>query len=253
MSVWEALRSWIASTIFFIYYAISTILFGILAPFATVLLPKNFRQPVLNLHNKGLLFVFRVLCGVKVEIIGRENIDKKRPVVLVANHQSEWETYVLQVLMAPVSTVLKKELLAVPFFGWGLRMVQPIAIDRSQKTNALKQIISQGKERLEDGRSVLIFPEGTRIAPNEEQAFNKGAAMLATSANVPILPVVHNAGYTWPGKRWRKFPGSIRVVIGPVIESEGKKTSALHEEMDAWMRAEMAKLPKGNALFSDEN
>jgi len=246
MNVWESLRSWVGSIIFFIYYAVSTIFFGVLAPFATVLLPKNFRQPVLNLHNKGLLFVFRIFCGVKIEIIGRENIDKNRPVVLVANHQSEWETYVLQVLMAPVSTVLKKELLAVPFFGWGLRMVQPIAIDRSQKTNALKQIISQGKERLGDGRSVLIFPEGTRIAPNAEQAFNKGAAMLATSANVPILPVVHNAGYTWPGKRWRKFPGSIRVVIGPMIESEGKKTSVLHDEMDVWMRTEMAKLPKGN-------
>lgn len=246
MNIWESSRSWIGSTVFFIYYMVSTLVFGILAPFATVLLPKAYRQPVLNLHNKGLLFVFRVACGVKVEIIGLEHINKNRPVVLVANHQSEWETYVLQVLMAPVSTVLKKELLSVPFFGWGLRMVQPIAIDRSQRTNALKQIISQGKERLDDGRSVLIFPEGTRIAPNEEQAFNKGAAMLATSAGVPILPVVHNAGYTWPGKRWRKFPGSIRVVIGPIIESEGKKTSALHEEMDVWMRAEMAKLPKGN-------
>ncbi|MCV2404062.1 1-acyl-sn-glycerol-3-phosphate acyltransferase [Marinomonas sp. C2222] len=225
---------------------ISTIAFGALAPIATLLLPKNARQPVLNLHNKGLLFIFRVACGVKVEVVGLENINKARPSVLVANHQSEWETYILQVLFAPISTVLKKELLSVPFFGWGLRMVQPIAIDRSQRTNALKQIISQGKERIEDGRSVLIFPEGTRIAPNEEQAFNKGAAMLATSANAPILPVVHNAGYTWPGRRWRKFPGSIRVVIGPVIESEGKKTSALHEEMDTWMRAEMAKLPKGN-------
>jgi 1-acyl-sn-glycerol-3-phosphate acyltransferase len=249
MSVFESARSWISSIVFFVYYAVSTILFGVLAPLATVLLPKNARQPVLNLHNKGLLFVFRTLCGVKIEIVGRENIDKSRPVVLVANHQSEWETYVLQVLMAPVSTVLKKELLSVPFFGWGLRMVQPIAIDRSQKTNALKQIISQGKERLEDGRSVLIFPEGTRIAPNEVEAFNKGAAMLATSANVPILPVVHNAGYTWPGRRWRKHSGSIRVVIGPVIESEGKKTSVLHEEMDTWMRAEMAKLPKGNSTL----
>ncbi|WP_328797749.1 lysophospholipid acyltransferase family protein [Marinomonas vulgaris] len=245
----ESLRSWVGSVFFALYYMVSTILFGVLAPFATILLPKNARQPVLNLHNKGLLFVFRVACGVKVEIIGREHINKNRPVVLVANHQSEWETYVLQVLMAPVSTVLKKELLSVPFFGWGLRMVQPIAIDRSQKTNALKQIISQGKERLEDGRSVLIFPEGTRIAPNEVEAFNKGAAMLATSANVPILPVVHNAGYTWPGRRWRKFPGTIRVVIGEVIESEGKKTSALHEEMDVWMRAEMAKLPKGNDIL----
>ena len=249
MGVLGSLRSWIGSIVFILYYIVSTILFGVLAPFATVLLPKDFRQPVLNMHNKGLLFVFRVVCGVKVEIIGKENIDKNRPVVLVANHQSEWETYVLQVLMAPVSTVLKKELLSVPFFGWGLKMVQPIAIDRSQKTNALKQIIAQGKERLEDGRSVLIFPEGTRIAPNEAEAFNKGAAMLATSANVPILPVVHNAGYTWPGRRWRKFPGTIRVVIGEVIESEGKKTSALHDEMNVWMRSEMAKLPKGNDIL----
>jgi len=249
MGVLGSLRSWIGSIVFILYYIVSTILFGVLAPFATVLLPKNFRQPVLNMHNKGLLFVFRIVCGVKVEIIGKENIDKNRPVVLVANHQSEWETYVLQVLMAPVSTVLKKELLSVPFFGWGLKMVQPIAIDRSQKTNALKQIIAQGKERLEDGRSVLIFPEGTRIAPNETEAFNKGAAMLATSANVPILPVVHNAGYTWPGRRWRKFPGTIRVVIGEVIESEGKKTSALHDEMNVWMRSEMAKLPKGNDIL----
>lgn len=246
MGVLESLRSWLGSIVFFAYYMISTIVFGALAPIATLLLPKNARQPVLNLHNKGLLFVFRVTCGVKVEVVGLENINQNRPSVLVANHQSEWETYILQVLFAPISTVLKKELLSVPFFGWGLRMVQPIAIDRSQRTNALKQIISQGKERIEDGRSVLIFPEGTRIAPNEEQAFNKGAAMLATSANAPILPVVHNAGYTWPGRRWRKFPGRIRVVIGPVIESEGKKTSVLHDEMDAWMRKEMAKLPKGN-------
>ncbi|WP_233402884.1 lysophospholipid acyltransferase family protein [Marinomonas transparens] len=240
-----SLRSRVGSIIFFVYYMLSTALFGILAPIATLLLPKDYRQPVLNQHNKGLLFVFRIFCGVKVEIIGREHIDKNRPVVLVANHQSEWETYVLQVLMAPVSTVLKKELLSVPFFGWGLKMVQPIAIDRSKRTNALKQIISQGKERLEDGRSVLIFPEGTRIKPTEEKEFNKGAAMLATSAKVPILPVVHNAGYAWPSKSFFKFPGSIRLVIGPVIESEGKKTSELHDEMSAWMRAEMAKLPKG--------
>lgn len=207
MGLCQSLRSWIGSSIFFVYYMLSTMLFGALAPLATLLLPKALRQPVLNLHNKGLLFMFRVLCGVKVEFVGLENIDRQRAFVLVANHQSEWETYLLQVLMAPVSTVLKKELLSVPFFGWGLRMVQPIAIDRSQRTNALKQIISQGKERIEDGRSVLIFPEGTRIAPNKTQAFNKGAAMLATSAKAPILPVVHNAGYTWPGKKWRKFPG----------------------------------------------
>lgn len=244
MSLGASLRSWLGSSVFFVYYIASTILFGGLAPLATLLLPKDYRQPVLNLHNRGLLFLFRYLCGVKVEIIGTENINKARPFVLVANHQSEWETYLLQVLMAPVSTVLKKELLSVPFFGWGLKMVQPIAIDRAKRTNALKQIMAQGKERLEDGRSVLIFPEGTRTKPTEEKEFNKGAAMLATSAKAPILPVVHNAGYAWPSKSFFKFPGTIRVVVGPLIESEGKKTTELHAEMEQWMRAEMAKLPK---------
>ncbi|MGO3345479.1 MAG: lysophospholipid acyltransferase family protein [Marinomonas sp.] len=239
------LRSWISSPIFFVYYMLSTLLFGAIGPLSIVLLPERYRQPLLNVHNRGLLCMFCWLCGVKVEIIGREHIPKNRPVVLVANHQSEWETYMLQILIAPVTTVLKKELLSIPFFGWGLRMVNPIAIDRSKRTNALKQIMSQGKERLENGTSVLIFPEGTRTKPTEEKEFNKGAAMLATSAKAPILPVVHNAGYAWPSKSFFKFPGSIRLVIGPVIESEGKKTSELHNEMEQWMRAEMAKLPNG--------
>ncbi|GAB3479355.1 lysophospholipid acyltransferase family protein [Marinomonas epiphytica] len=243
MSVFSSIRIWLGSIVFSIYYTVSTLIFGVLAPIAGLLLPIRHRQPVLNNHNKGVLFVLRVFCGVKVEIIGAENIDKGRSMVVVANHQCEWETYILQIMMAPISTVLKKELLSIPFFGWGLKMVQPIAIDRSKRTNALKQILSQGKERLESGRSVLIFPEGTRTPPGKEQAFNKGAAMLATSADVAILPMVHNGAYCWPSKRFLKYPGTIKLVVGPAIESKGKKTGEVHAEMENWMRAEMAKLP----------
>ena len=235
----KTLRSWIGSAFFGVSYILSTAIFGIIAPPIAICLPGIHRQKVLNVHNAILLFLFRVFCGVKINVQGRENLVKGTTYVIVANHQSEWETYFIQVLVTPLSTVLKKELLSVPFFGWGLRMVQPIAIDRRQKTNALKQIMKQGKERLLGGRSVVIFPEGTRVPVGEEKSFNKGAAMLATSANRSILPIVHNAGEVWPGKKWLKTPGTINVIIGEAIEAEGKKTNDLHEEMEVWMRKNM--------------
>ncbi|MBM6552335.1 lysophospholipid acyltransferase family protein [Marinomonas ostreistagni] len=243
MTPHNSLRSLIGSVLFAVCYGILTGFTGLLAPLVAWMLPKKWRQPVLNVHNHILLFLFRVICGVKVEIIGREHLPEGRAVVLASNHQSEWETYLLQVLKTPISTVLKKELLSIPFFGWGLRMVQPIAIDRAKKAGALKQILKQGKERLKDGRSVLIFPEGTRTPPGSERAFNKGAAMLAASAQAPILPLVHNAGHVWPGRTWRRYPGTITVVIGPLIEVDGKDTGQIHEEMETWMRAAMRQHP----------
>lgn len=245
MSVWMSLRSSLGSGIFAVFYTVMTVFSGLVAPVVAMFFPGKHRQKVLNLHNWTLLKLLRILCGVKVNIQGKENLIKGRPVVLVSNHQSEWETYFLQVLVTPLSTVLKKELLSIPFFGWGLRMVQPIAIDRGQPTSALKQILKQGKERLLGGRSVLIFPEGTRVQPGEQKAFNKGAAMLATSAGVPILPMVHNGGHCWPGKKWRKYPGTIQVIIGPAIPSEGKKTGELHQEMEDWMRQHMEQIELG--------
>ncbi|MEC8483658.1 MAG: lysophospholipid acyltransferase family protein, partial [Pseudomonadota bacterium] len=182
----NSLRALLGSTLFAICYGVLTGFTGLLAPVLAWVLPPSWRQPVLNVHNHILLFLFRVVVGVKIEVIGRENLPaKNQPVVLAANHQSEWETYLLQVLKTPISTVLKQELLSIPFFGWGLKMVQPIAIDRSKRAGALKQILKQGKERIQAGRSVLIFPEGTRTIPGKERDFNKGAAMLAASAKTP--------------------------------------------------------------------
>ena len=240
----NSLRALLGSILFAICYGVLTGFTGLLAPVLAWVLPSSWRQPVLNVHNHILLYLFRVVVGVKIEVIGRENLPaKNQPVVLAANHQSEWETYLLQVLKTPISTVLKQELLSIPFFGWGLKMVQPIAIDRSKRAGALKQILKQGKERIRAGRSVLIFPEGTRTIPGKERDFNKGAAMLAASAKTPILPVVHNAGHVWPGRTWRRYPGTITVVIGSLIDVEGKDTNQIHEEMETWMRETMRKHP----------
>lgn len=235
----QNIRAWTGSILFSISYIGSTAFFGLISPPIAICLPGIHRQKVLNVHNAILLYSFRIFCGVKVNIEGRENLVKGRSYVVVSNHQSEWETYFIQLLITPLSTVLKKELLAVPFFGWGLRMVQPIAIDRNQKANALKQILKQGKERLLGGRSVLIFPEGTRVKAGDHKSFNKGAAMLATSANSPILPIAHNAGEVWPGKKWLKVPGTINVVIGEAFDAENKSTNDLHNEVESWMRNSM--------------
>lgn len=238
----SVVRSWAGSILFGLGYLVSTVFFGLVMPIIAIFVSGSNRQKILSVHNRVIIYLFRIFCGVTVNVQGRENIQKGKSYVVVANHQSEWETHFLQVLMMPLVTVLKKELLAIPFFGWGLRMVQPIAIDRKQKTNALKQIMSQGKERLAGGRSVLIFPEGTRVDIGENKEFNKGAAMLATSAGAPILPIVHDAGRTWPGRKWLKKPGVINVVIGAPIEVEGKKTGEVHQEMETWMREQMLRL-----------
>src|SRR5690606_24361010 len=117
-------------------------------------------------------------------------------------------------------TVLKQELLAIPLVGSVLRQVRPIAIDRSRPAQALKQMVRQGKERLVEGNWVLIFPEGTRVAPGTVQKFNKGGAMLASQAEVPIVPVAHTAGGCWPPGTLIKRPGVIKVRIGAPSRSE---------------------------------
>jgi 1-acyl-sn-glycerol-3-phosphate acyltransferase len=154
----------------------------------------------------------------------------------MANHQSQWETFYLQLLVSPQATILKRELLWVPFFGWGLALLKPIAIDRSKGSQALKTVLKVGQERLAEGISVVIYPEGTRQPPGTLGSFNAGGAMLATRAGVEILPVVHNSGDCWPGRSLLRLPGTIRLRIGAPIPSTGKSSKALTAEVESWIR-----------------
>lgn len=170
----------------------------------------------------------KIICGISYEVIGGENIPAG-PAVYLAKHQSAWETVIFPSIFPPYMWVLKRELFYIPVFGWCLKALGHIGIDREMGIISLKQINSEGTRLLKEGFSVIIFPEGTRIAPGEMGEFNPGGVSLALKAGVPIVPVTHNAGLFWRRKEFAKRPGKITVVIDEPILTEGLSPSSRKE------------------------
>ncbi len=185
-----------------------------------------------------MLFLLRVICGIRYRVIGAEHIPQT-PSIVLSKHQSAWETLAFQQIFPPQVWVLKKELLLVPFFGWGLAMTSPIAINRSSKKAALKQIVEQGKDRLKQGFWIVVFPEGTRIAPGKKGRYGIGGAWLATHTGAPVVPVAHNAGHFWGKNALIKLPGTITVSIGAPIDPTGMEPGDLNARVESWIETEM--------------
>jgi len=204
-------------------------------------LPYKPRAKYIRQWNFFALFLAKHLVGVKVELRGAENIPDF-PCVIMSKHQSQWETFYLQTVFPMMCTILKKELLEIPFFGWGLRKLEPIAIDRSNPKQALRAIQKTGLQRLAQGRSVLIFPEGTRMPFGEKGNYARSGASLAVEARVPILPIAHNAGYCWPSDEFLKKRGTIIVSMGPLINAEGKTSREVTQEVERWIENECGRL-----------
>lgn len=173
-------------------------------------------------------------CGVRYRVIGRENLPTN-PVVVLSKHQSTWETLVFQELFPPLVWVMKRELLWLPLFGWGLALGRPIAIDRKAGRRAMEQMLRQGKQRLADGLWVVIFPEGTRTRPGERARYRPGGALLAVQAGVPVLPVAHNAGELWGKKQFLKRTGTITIAIGPLIPTAGRDWASVLKDAEDWI------------------
>lgn len=183
----------------------------------------------------------RVLCGIRYEVIGRENIPAE-PHLILAKHSSTFETLALNDLFTPISFVAKKELLKLPFFGWGFALASPITIDRSAGSLAMQRMVEQGRDRLAHGFWIVIFPEGTRIKAGTRSKYKSGGARLAIGMERPILPIAHNAGYLWPKGVWGKIPGTVTISIGPAIPSTGREPMELTAEVEQWIEAEVARL-----------
>ncbi len=181
------------------------------------------------------------MCGIDYKVEGRENIPDGSAIIF-CKHQSTWETYALQLLFPPQCWVLKRELMWVPFFGWGMAMLRPISIDRSSGRKAIKQITEQGIQRLEDGIWIVIFPEGTRVPPGVHKRWGVGGSLLAAKASVPVVPVVHNAGEFWGRGSFVKRSGTIHVIIGEPIQTEGLSASEINQRGEAWMDEAMARI-----------
>ncbi|MBV0933869.1 1-acyl-sn-glycerol-3-phosphate acyltransferase [Marinobacterium sp. A346] len=218
-----------------------TIVFSAICLIIGPLLPFRARFRFLTLINYFYIAWLRICCGVKVRVSGREHLPTEGSYVVIANHQSEWETLYFQLLVRPQAVVLKQELLRIPFFGWALALLKPIALDRSKRRGALKQLLEQGKARLADGIPLLIFPQGTRVPVGQLGKWNKGGAMLAVSSEVPMIPVAHNAGLFWPGKSFIKYPGTIEVAVGPAIATQGKSVEEVHQIASEWLETTMRK------------
>ena len=227
----------IRSVIFVILSGLLAVLHAPLVFLTAPFLSFEQRYRFVNIWSVVIMWLLRHLNRVRIEVEGREHIPKDRGVVVMSNHQSPWETFYLQLLVSPQATILKKELLWIPFFGWGLALLKPIAIDRSAGTQALKIIVKEGAARLADGISVMIFPEGTRQPPGTIGHFNSGGAMLATRSGADVLPVAHNSGDCWPARSVMRYPGTIRLVIGAPIPSSGKSAKALTAEVERWITA----------------
>jgi 1-acyl-sn-glycerol-3-phosphate acyltransferase len=179
--------------------------------------------------------------GIGYEVEGEENVPGY-PVILMAKHQSAWETLYMESRFPPQCWIVKKELLWLPFVGWSLMAIRCIAIDRSSGQSAREQIVEQGAQRIKQGMWVSIFPEGTRIAPGKVGRYGIGGALLATRTGTPILPIAHNAGEYWPRYAFRKRPGTIRVVIGPPIQTAGRDVLSVNTEVQAWIEGQMRRI-----------
>ncbi len=188
------------------------------------------------------LWVLKRVCRIDYKIEGAENIKKDCNGIVMCKHQSTWETFFLLGVFNCPAVILKKELLRIPFFGWGLAMISPIAIDRNNKTSAMEQITKQGRQQLEEGRWVLVFPEGTRVATGQVGRYHLGGARLAVNTGYPILPIAHNAGRVWPRRKFIKRPGTVHMVIGPFIETKNRTPDEVLDEVKNWIEGTMVKI-----------
>ncbi|MBT5032797.1 MAG: 1-acyl-sn-glycerol-3-phosphate acyltransferase [Proteobacteria bacterium] len=217
----------------------------LVVPFGLLALPLHpvKRSRILGWCAHLVIPWLRFTCGISHRIDGLNNIPN-RPCVLLVKHQSAWETFALQTIFPPQTWVLKKELLYIPVFGWGLWASRPIAIDRSTKLNALDQVVVQGIRVLAEGRWVVVFPEGTRVPYGQKKKYNAGGAKLAIEAGVPIIPVAHNAGRLWGKRSFLKSPGVINVAIGQPIMTDAENPRELTRQAENWIENKLKEWAK---------
>lgn len=228
------------STLFALALVVVTPPYALFA-LATFPLPRQLRYRIISGWSRLVVRLARLICGIRWRVEGREHLPA-HPAVILAKHQSAWETLAFQEIFPPQVLVLKKELLWIPFFGWGLALMSPIAIDRANGRTALRDIARRGKERLAQGFWVVIFPEGTRVRVGDKRAYHQGGAWLAAQCGVPVVPVAHNAGRLWPRNAFLKRAGNVTVRIGPAIPTSGREAKQISADAEAWIEGQQQTL-----------
>jgi len=220
------------SLLYFVGSIISIIVITVCGLFL-VISPYPYRQKFLSQWAIFCIWWLKVTLNITINIKGKENINNS-PCVIISNHQSTWESLAFQTIFPAHTWVIKQELLWLPIFGWSLALLKPIVINRGEKLNAIKKIIKQGADRLSDGISVVVFPEGTRQPYNQLGEYQNGGAAIAKKSGYDIIPVYHNAGKIWPKGSFIKKPGVITIVIGEAVSSSSMTSSGITEKIRNW-------------------
>jgi 1-acyl-sn-glycerol-3-phosphate acyltransferase len=225
-----------ASLIYTTFFLLFTFVYGVLFCIVALFLPFRARFALARIWAGTLLFALKVICRLDFRVEGAGNLPAEPSIALI-KHSSSWETFAQAWLLPPQAWVLKRELTWIPFVGWGIRLLRGIAIDRGAGAAAVRQMIDQGRKRLADGIWIVVFPEGTRMAPGQTRRYGVGGAVVASETGALVVPVAHNAGYFWPRRGLMKKPGTIRVVIGKPIVTKGRDPREINEEAQRFIEA----------------
>ena len=225
------------SVLFLLGAVVVTSFYGVLVP-ASRVVGRRAPFATARAYTTVMLRWVEMSCGIRYEVRGWENVPKG-PAIIMSKHQSAWETLFIESRFPDQCWIVKKELLWLPFVGWGLMAIRCLAIDRSSGNTAREQIVQQGAQRLKEGLWVTIFPEGTRIAPGKRGRYGIGGALLGTRTGAPILPIAHNAGEFWGRYAFKKRAGVVKVVIGPLIETAGRDVVSVNNQVEAWIEDQM--------------
>lgn len=230
--------AFLRSLIFMLMMVVATVIWSGVC-FLAAPLPYPKRYYVTSRWNVFIIWAARVVCGIEYEIKGWENLPDG-PAVLLSKHQSAWETiFLLAYMPRPLVFVFKKEILYIPFFGWGIALLRMIPIDRKQGKNAFKMVVQHGKRRLKDGQWIIMFPEGTRIPVGAKGKYKSGGTRLAIETETPVVPIALNSGECWPKNSFIKKPGKVTVSIGKPISPEGQTPDGMMEQVEQWIESEM--------------
>lgn len=236
------------SSLYFVYLVVTTVLVAGIGSLIGWAVPKSKLPYIDSFWSRINLWGLSKICGLNYRLKGSENIPDESCIVF-SKHQSAWETIALiSLIPGRKNWVLKRELLYVPVFGWIMWYYQPIAIDRKSGRKAIDQIIEQGIERLNSGSKIIYFPEGTRVSPGTHKRYGVGGALLAEKSGRPILPVAHNAGVYWRRRSLHKYPGTIEVEIGPLIDTRGLTAAEINARAEAWIEGRVEKMPGAKGL-----
>jgi 1-acyl-sn-glycerol-3-phosphate acyltransferase len=228
---------YIRSLLFWIGFIVNTGIFGSLI-LVLFFMPSSFRLQLARLWSITNNFLLKVFCGIDFVVEGRENLVRSNAIIL-SKHQSTWETLSLHSFTPLARWVFKRELMYIPVFGWALALTDPIALNRGAGRAAIKELIKKGTQKLNDGKWLILFPEGTRTAPGKTHKYKIGGYLLAEKSGYPVIPIAHNAGEYWPRHSFIKWPGTIKVVIGPAIESKGRSANEINEDVYNWIENTM--------------